>query len=114
MKPEEKKKIATKICWRIFIALFIAFLALYVSQATGYYEYEQHRKVVLTSDKIKQFEKDVADGKNIDIKNYTEEKVPDYKTKISSFGLQLSKELGGVVQSGLEATFEFLNSIMSE
>lgn len=114
MKIEDKKKLATKICWRVFLALFIAFLALYVSQATGYYEYEQHQKVVLTNEKIKQFEQDVADGKNIDIQDYMESKTPNYKTKISSFGLQLSKELGSVVQSGLEATFEFLNGIMSE
>lgn len=113
MKIEDKKKLATKIFWKIFVALFVAFLALYFSQATGYYEYEQHQNVVLTKEKIKQFEQDVADGKNIDIKDYMDTKESNYKTKISQTGLNISKELGTMVQNGLEATFNFLNQIMS-
>lgn len=112
MKIEDKKKFASKIIWKIFIALFVAFLALYLSEATGYYEYEQHQKVVLTNEKIKQFEKDVADGKNIDIENYLETRKNNYQTKISKAGLNISKELGNMIQNGLEATFNFLNQIM--
>lgn len=112
MKPEEKKKWASKIFWKMFLALFIAFFSLYVSEATGYYEFEQHKKVTLTQEKIKQFEQDVADGKEVDIKDYMGEKEMDYQTKISQAGLKISESIGKYVQGGLETTFEFLNQIM--
>ena len=41
------------------ISLLIIFLVLYISQSTGYYEFEQHRRVALTESKIKQFEQDI-------------------------------------------------------
>ena len=114
MKPEEKKKWASKIFWKIFLGLFIAFFALYVSEATGYYEFEQHKKVTLTQEKIKQFEQDIAEGKNVDIKDYMGERVINYQTKISKAGLKISEGIGKYVQDGLEATFNFLNQIMEE
>lgn len=112
MKIEDKKKLWNKICSKIFLILFIAFLALYLSEKTGYYEYEQHKQVTLTKEKIKQFEQDVADGKNIDIKDYTTEETVNYETKISKAGLHISKSVGNVVQTGLEGTFNFLNDLM--
>ena len=114
MKPEEKKKWASRIFWKIFLGLFIAFFALYVSEATGYYEFEQHKKVTLTQEKIKQFEKDIADGKHVDIKDYLGEREINYQTKISKAGLKLSESIGKYVQDGLDATFKFLNQIMEE
>lgn len=114
MKPEEKKKWANKIFWKLFLALFIAFFALYVSEATGYYEFEQHKRVTLTQEKIKEFEKDIADGKNVDIKDYMGEREINYQTKISKAGLKISEGIGKYVQDGIEATFNFLNQIMEE
>lgn len=112
MKPEEKKKIANKVFGRILFAFFIAFFAIYVSEATGYYEFEQHKKVTLTEEKIKQFEEDVAAGKKVDIKDYMGEREIDYQNNISKTGLQISENIGEIVQSGLEATFQFLNGII--
>ena len=112
MKEEEKKKLVHKIFWKIFLAFFIAFFALYVSEATGYYEFEQHKKVTLTQEKIKQFEEDVAAGKNVDITDYMGDKEINYQTKISDIGFQLSEKLGKYVQNGLEATFDFLNEML--
>lgn len=112
MKPEEKRKIANKVFWKIFLAFFIAYFALYVSEATGYYEFEQHKKTTLTQEKIKEFEKDVADGKKIDIDKYMGEKEINYQNKISKTGLYISENIGKYVQDGLESTFEFLNRMM--
>ncbi len=112
MKTEEKKKWASKIFWKIFLAFFIAFFALYVSEATGYYEFEQHKKVTLTQDKIKQFEEDVAAGKHVDIKDYMGDREINYQTKMSDIGFRLSEQIGQYVQDGLEATFMFLNEMI--
>ena len=52
MKQDNKKKMINKIAgWFVFI-LFITFVTLYISQATGYYEYEQARKTAFTKEQI--------------------------------------------------------------
>lgn len=112
MKIEDKKKLGNKICRKIFIILFIFFLALYLSEKTGYYEYENHKQMTLTKEKIKEFEQDVKDGKKVDIKNYTAFEKYNYKTKISETGLSISKGVGEIVKNGLEGTFDFLNDLM--
>ena len=112
MKVEDKKKLCNKIFSRIFLALFIAFMAIYVSSATGYYEFEQHNKMVLTEEKIREFEQDVADGKEVDIKNYIVKDTPNYQNTVSKLGNTVSTKLEKFVQSGIESTFKFLNKML--
>lgn len=112
MKVEDKKKLCNKIFSRIFLALFIAFLAIYVSSATGYYEFEQHNKMVLTEEKIREFEQDVADGKEVDIKNYIVKDTTSYQNNISKMGNTISVTLEGIIQSGLESTFNFFGKLI--
>lgn len=114
MDEKEKKKLYGKIVWKIFLALLFGFFALYVSEATGYYEFEQHKKVTLTEEKIKQFEKDVQEGKDINITDYINEKEVSYENATSSLGLSLSEKVGGVVEDGINATFNFLNRLFNK
>ena len=81
---KEKKKVLNKIFKRIFLAILIAFTAIYISQATGYYEYEQHKSIVLTNEQIKKFESDIKDGKDVDALSYLKEEEKDYSSKISN------------------------------
>ena len=87
-------------------------MTLYLSQATGYYEYELHQRVVLTEEKIKQFEKDVAEGKNINIENYLENTNKDYSNKLSSIGYNLSNTIGKYVRISIEQTLKALTKIV--
>ena len=48
-----------KLIKTIFTILFVIFVTIYISQATGYYEYELHKKSELTKEQIQKFEKDV-------------------------------------------------------
>ena len=77
----------------IFISLLVLFLVLYISQSTGYHEFEQHRKVVLTEAKIKEFEADIKSGKKIDVNDYIVDITKNYNNKMSTSGLKLSKSL---------------------
>jgi len=113
MKPEDKKKIINKFLWRCFLVLLICFTALYLSEATGYYEYEQYKNMILTKEKIKEFETDVKDGKNIDIKNYVETKVPNYSNNVSKLGLNVSNLINTFVTDGLNSIFKFLGDMAS-
>ena len=112
MKIEDKKKICSHIFARIFFILFIVFLAIYIFSESGYYEFEQHNRMVLTETKIKEFENDIKEGKEIDIKNYIVNDKPNYENNISKIGYKLSTKLETFIQSSIEATFKFISKIL--
>lgn len=112
MEENKTKKIISKICFKIFIIVLIGFTALYISEESGYYEFEQHNKKVLTEEKIIQFEKDVENGKNIDINDYIVKEDHKYESKASKFGEKISIEMEKIVVSSLENAFKFLNKIL--
>ena len=112
MKVEDKKKLCSKIFSIIFFTLFISFVAIYISSATGYYEFEQHKKMILTEEKIKEFEQDVKDGKEIDIKEYVTNDIPNYENNVSKLGSLISLQLENFVQNGLDSTFKFFNKLL--
>ena len=113
MKKEDKEKIVNKIFSKLFLLLFITFMAIYISGKSGYYEYKARTQTTLTKAKIKKFESDVKKGKNIDLKDYTKEEVVNYDNKMSELGLKISKGLGNIIKLGLEETFDFLNDQIS-
>lgn len=100
---------------RIIIGtLFILFVALYFTQTTGYYEFEQKKITALTEEQIKKFEQDVKDGKEIDINNYINYGKKDYNNKISSISLSLSRKIEDTFTSGLEYLFTAVGRVMEE
>lgn len=71
----------------IFIVLFIImFLSLYFSR---YYYNIYDNKNVLTEEAIKKFEKDVSEGKEINMNNYII-KDKNYNNKVCLIGLKIS------------------------
>ncbi len=103
-----------KAFYIIISLLFAVFITLYISQATGYYDYEQYKKTELTKEKIEQFERDVADGKNVDIKNYLENVKVDYSNTASNTGLKISNTITKYVKSGVSGTLFFFSLLLGE
>ena len=100
---------------RIVIAtLSILFVALYFTQTTGYYEFEQRKKTTLTEEQIRQFEQDVAEGKKIDLENYLESGKKNYNNKISSLSLSLSKKIEDLFNSGMEYLFKSIEKTVND
>ncbi|MBR2840973.1 MAG: hypothetical protein IKF01_03790 [Bacilli bacterium] len=96
------------------IVSFIIFTALYISQASGYYEYKNKKKVALTNQQIKQFEKDVSEGKKVNIKKYTEINNKNYQNKMSKTGLSISSISEKIIQKIINETFKILSKVMGE
>lgn len=109
----DRKKI-TKIFKYILFTSFITFFALYLSASAGYYEYKNAKKVSLTNSQIKEFEKDISKGKNIDIKKYIEANNKNYQNKISKAGLSISKKTQKGVQILIDESFKFLSKLVGE
>ena len=96
----------------LFSCLFILFISLYVTQATGYYEFSNAKKSTLTNEAIKKFEQDVKEGKEIAAKNYLEEE-KQYNNKISKASLTLSKTIEKSFNFIMNRLFNEINSVVS-
>lgn len=94
----------------IFIILILVFLFLIVASQSGYYEYELSRKTKLTDDAIDKFEKDVKEGKNIDINDYLANEKKDYNNDVSNFGRKFSDKLENVFSKGFDYLFKYIDS----
>lgn len=112
MDEKKKKSIWSKIFSKIFLAFFFAFLTLYIAGLSGYYEYELHKKVILTEEKIAKFEQDVAAGNMVDLKDYLTEEEVNYATNLSQVGLYLSDNFSIILKNTVEATFSFINRLV--
>lgn len=111
MKDKKYKKINKVFSWFLFI-LFITFVTLYISQATGYYEFEQARKTAFTKEQIERFEQDVKDGKEIDINDYLENTNKNYQNNISRFSLNISEGIGKYAKMGIEKIFSGIAKVI--
>ena len=96
------KKIFHGFIW----LLFFSFLVLYFAQAGGYYEDLNNKKASLTEEKVKQFEKDVKEGKEIMKKNYS--------NKVSNFGLFTSKSFAKGFKWGMNNLFNGIDKMVNE
>ena len=96
----------------MFMVLFLSFLVVYCAELTGYYEYQNHKHAVLTEEQIKQFEKDVANGKEVDINEYLVKDERVYNNNLSKISSKLSNGISKIVQKGVESTFKFLSNIV--
>lgn len=95
-----------KIIKPIGIILIILFLSLYLSSYnTSYYE----NKNILTEDAIKRFEKDLKQGKKIDVNNYIE-KEKDYNNKVSKATLKISKFIDKSINKSLKLILKYLEN----
>lgn len=85
---------------KLFLILIVlCFLALFTTQVSGYYEYNNSRETTLTNEAIKKFEEDIKEGKDITINNYI--KTNNYTNRTSKTALKLSNHLQALMDKGL-------------
>ena len=94
----------------IIIFLFIIFLILYISGEAGYYEYKVHTKTILTEEAIKEFEKDISEGKNVDAKDYFPKEV-DYSNVFTKSANNISNKIGLVVNYKAKNIWDFIKTL---
>ena len=95
------------------LTVFLIFIALYYSSNSGLIDYQARNKTVLTEEQIKQFEDDVANNVEIDLKKYIEDNEKKYDNNISKTTLKLSNMIGETIQSGLDFFFGKLEDAMN-
>lgn len=112
MDKKTRRKLYGKIFRFCFVFALLSFMALYFSQATGYYDFAEHKKVTLTNEQIKKFEEDVAQGKNLNIEDYLSNTDKNYQNKTSQMGLRISESIGKYAREGIESAFKVLNKLV--
>ena len=103
-----KKK--TKFLKFIFIMCFVSYLTFYIAGQTGYYEYNARKKMTFTKEQIEKFEKDVKEGKNIDMEDYLKNTDKNYQNKISKATLSLSENISKITRKGINIIFSKLGN----
>lgn len=95
------------------IVLFVAYVSLYFLTVTGYYDGNIRRKVEFTESQIEAFEKDIAAGEKVDIKDYLESQNKDYTNNVSTFGYKVSTNIDKLFSEGIEKILDILSKLLS-
>ena len=101
-----------KIFNTIVFCLFALFVSLYFASSTGYYEYQNKEKTKFTEEKMKEFEKDLKEGKKVDITNYLVTDTSNYNNKVTELGLTISDIVNNGILNGLQKTFEMIEKLI--
>ncbi len=109
---EVKVKKISKIKILIYLLISI-FVCLYFAGKTGYYENKIHKDTVLTKEAIIEFEKDVADGKAVDLKDYINPNDIDFQNKYSTLGYNISNSIDKLLNDGVNYLVEILKALFT-
>ena len=107
-----KKKV--KIAKYIFISLFLAFIISYVIEKSGYYEYNLQNKVIMTNESMAQFEKDLAEGKDVTKEDYVVSTTKDYTSTLTRTTNKVSIKVNQFLKSGIEGVFKIVGTFVEE
>lgn len=75
---------------KILTFLFLIFTSLMIVLKSGYYETKKQNDVVLTNNKIKEFEEKLKNNEKINLEAYMKEEQKYYGNKISELGVDLT------------------------
>lgn len=108
----EKKK---KPNWfmRGLILLFVVYLSLTLAISTGYYEAKLSEKTIVTEEGMRQFEADLKQGKDVDIKDYLSEVHEDYSNRTSKAGVAISSTVEKFMTDGISKAIDLFKTLFT-
>lgn len=93
---------------RIITILFIIFVGIYIASISGYYESKVNKKVAITDEALKEFEKDVLSGNYVDVKKYLNTETTDYSNAFTNAGEKVGESVIVVINDGLSGIWDAL------
>ena len=101
--------------FKIFVlVLVIMFTAFFLVTTGEYYEHKLRENTILTNEAIERFEKDIKEGKNIDLDNYIPNNNKDYSNGMSNFNKSVSGTIDKVFSETLRYLFKSINDVVNE
>ena len=98
----------------IITVIFLAYVVSYYIANSSYYEYELQERTILTNEKIKEFEEDVRNGENIDVKDYVVDEYVDYSNRMSNLVYNFSDKANNIARKCIRALFKKLSYLVSD
>lgn len=106
--------IKSKLLKFIILIIIIIFASSYYVSNSGYYEYHLQERTVLTNDKIKEFETDIKNNEDIDIKDYLPIEEIDYSNKMTNLMYKLSNDGNYITRKCIKAIFKKLSYLIED
>ena len=103
-----------KIIKIIIIIIFAIFIASYLVSSSGYYEYRVQQQSIITNEKIKEFEEDIKNNENIDLKEYLEKEQNDYTNKFTTIVYNISENSNKFAKKAIKYIFKKLGSLVED
>ena len=97
----------------IIIILLVYFCCYYVS-SSGYYEYKLQERTLITNEKIKEFEEDVKNNKDIDVKKYLDNEEVDYTNKLTNLVYDISNSGTNITRKIIKGIFKKLSYLVED
>ena len=98
----------------IMIIIVIIFISSYIIASTGYYEYTMRERTIITNEKIKEFEEDIRNNKDVDIKDYYDNKELDYSNKITTLVYNVSDNSNKLARKAIKYLFKKLGTLVED
>lgn len=92
--------------------LFLVFIIIYYSSNSRYYEYSNHKKILITNEKINEFEKDINEGKNVNINDYIKDESKDYSNNITRVGDFISNNIFEISGKVVKISYNFISKVI--
>lgn len=108
----DKKK--NKIVKYVLVSMFLAFVISYVIEKSGYYEYNLQNKTIMTNEAMAQFEKDIADGKDVTLEDYVVTTEKDYTSNLTRTTNKVSVNVNKFLKKGIEGIFKVVGTFVEE
>ena len=108
-----KKKKNTNWFMKIVGIFFLLFISLYFALESGYYEAKTAKKTAMTQESIERFEKDIKEGKPIDLENYTYVEQKDFSNNTTDAAIFIGSKVERFMSTGINDFFELLKSLVT-
>ena len=94
-----------KIPLIILLSLFTFYVILLLAQSQGYYKTRSEKAKILTDEQIQKFEKDINEGKSIDVTKYVLYEDKDYTNDVSNNVYKMSLKLENAFDTTIRLIF---------
>ncbi|MBQ2873504.1 MAG: hypothetical protein IJE89_05855 [Bacilli bacterium] len=103
-----------KISKLIIIIIIIVFISSYLISESGYYEYTMQQRTIITNEKIKEFEEDIKNNKDIDLKEYLDKEEIDYSNAFTNLVYNISDNSNKLARKAIKYLFKKLGSLVED
>lgn len=103
-----------KLIKLLVIITIVIFISSYMIAESGYYEYTMQQRTIITNEKIKEFEEDIKNNKNIDLKDYLNKEPNDYSNKITNLVYSISNNSNKLARKAIKYIFKKLGSLVED